>query len=232
MRRVVRIGETTKDIVKSFNRNDARIRRNIASKYGRRKKHRIKNIINQVSKIVVEQAKEKKQAIVFEDIRNIRKLYRRGNGKGKDYRRMMNNHWSFAEVKRQIEYKATWLGVPVVYLTRNETRGTSQECYVCGERLQETLRDDVLHKRELWCEKCAKWFDRDLVAVMNISRKGWVRFAQSKGLEIEAMKRNPNDVVILRVDPSKWGQRGVSRSFSFLALQRPNRTEPVTSVRI
>ena len=62
----------------------------------------------------------------------------------------------------------------------------------------------------LWCDKCEKWFDRDLVAVMNISHRGWVRFAQSQrkeGIGGEAMKGNPTTTVILRVDPMKLGQR-------------------------
>ena len=58
--------------------------------------------------------------------------------------------------------------------------------------------------RQLWCQKCEKWFDRDMVAVMNISRKGWLRFDHSKGEAGEAMVQEPSkEVVILRVDASK-----------------------------
>jgi hypothetical protein len=88
-------------------------------------------------------------------------------------------------------------GIPVIQLTKSETRGMSSYCYRCGERLQGAGGNDVQHRRELWCPKCAKWFDRDLVAVMNISYKGSMRFAHSKGEAIEAMRGNQTMPVIL-----------------------------------
>jgi transposase len=56
-------------------------------------------------------------------------------------------------------------------------------------------------------------FDRDLVAVLNISRRGRVRFARSEGVGSEAMVQEPNagmtmPKVILKVDPTKLPQRG------------------------
>jgi hypothetical protein len=64
-------------------------------------------------------------------------------------------------------------------------------------------REDVQHKRQLWCGKCQRWSDRDVVAVMNQSLSGWVRFAHSKGEAVEAMRGNQTMPVILRVDASK-----------------------------
>ncbi|MHB1907895.1 MAG: IS200/IS605 family accessory protein TnpB-related protein [Nitrososphaerales archaeon] len=207
MSKIIKIGETTKDIVRSFRRNDVRIRREISSKYGTRKKNRVQNILNKISKNVVQRALENKQAIVFEDIKYIRSLYRKGNYQGKDYRRLMNN-WPFYEIKRQIEYKAEWLGVPIIHLTKKETRGTSLECPSCGERLQKAFKNEVQRKRrDLWCSKCKRWLDRDLVATLNISYRGWLRFSQSKGTGNEAMVQEPSkQVVILQVDPVKLGQ--------------------------
>jgi len=70
----------------------------------------------------VESALRNRQGIVFEDIREIRRLYGRGNGQGRGYRARMNG-WPFHEIKRQIEYKAAWAGVPVITLSRSETGG-------------------------------------------------------------------------------------------------------------
>ena len=131
-------------------------------------------------------------------------MYRKGNGQGTDHRRQLNNNWPFSEIKRQIDYKAAWEGVPVIHLTKSETRGTSSRCYQCGELLQGS-KDK---KRQLWCMKCKKWFDRDLVAVNNISYKGWVRFAHSssKGVGKEAVvsERVQTDEPLIRiVDPTK-----------------------------
>ncbi len=199
----------------SFKRNDVRIRTKIASKYGRRRKARIGTILNMISKDVVERALEVKSAIVFEDIRYIRSMYRRGNFQGRKFRGQMNNYWPFAEIKRQTECKAQWKGIPVIHLTKPETRETSSICYICGERLQSS-RDK---SRKLWCKKCERWFDRDLVAVMNTSHRGWVRFAQShnvKGIGNEAMvqervRRKDEEPLIRIVDPMKLCQRDKGR---------------------
>jgi putative transposase len=193
----------TRQIMRSFKRNDIRIRKVLASKYGRKSSERVKQILHRVSKEIVSLARTSQSAIVFENIEGLRNLYRKGNFQGKNYRARMNSV-PWYEIKRQIEYKAAWEGVPVIQLTKGETRGTSKGCPVCGERLQED-RFSRVHNRELWCNKCGKWRDRDVVAVMNISRKGWLRFRQSlKGEAGEAMVQEPRkEGVLLKVDASK-----------------------------
>jgi putative transposase len=207
MCKVVEIGENTRSIVRSFRRNDARVRQRISSKYGARRSERVSQIIRQLTRQIVEYARANGQAIVFEDIRGIRNLYRKGNRQGTAFRGRMNS-WPFSEVKRQVEYKAAWEGVPVVTLTKGETRGTTMDCARCGERLQLPARGDAQHHRQLWCKRCKRWMDRDLVAVLNISRRGRVRFARSRmeGGADEAMKGNAEhdgEPLILRVDASK-----------------------------
>jgi putative transposase len=168
MSRLFKIGETTTDVVKSFRRNDVRVRRSIATKYGKRKKNRTHNILNLAPSEIVISSLTQKLTIVFEDIKYIRSMYQKGNHQGKKYSRQMNNNWPFAEMKRQIQYKANWLGIPVIHLTKSKTRGTSSNCCICGKRLQSSGDKSW----QLWCRKCENWYDRDLVAVMNISRRG------------------------------------------------------------
>ncbi|MGA3109029.1 MAG: transposase [Candidatus Bathyarchaeia archaeon] len=203
MSKASEIAKTTRDIVRSFKRNDTRTRSAITGKYGERRKNRVRQLLHRVSKRVVESALENRQGIVFEGIRDIRRLYRRGNGQGRGYRARMND-WPFHEVKRQVEYKAAWVGVPVIMLSGAETRGTSRFCPRCGERLQSSKQ----LSRKLWCQRCREMFDRDLVAVLNICRRGRVRFARSEGVGVEAMVKEPDEGptwprVILRVDPTK-----------------------------
>jgi len=207
MTKVVGIAENTRSIVGSFKRKDARVLRLISSKYGRRRSKRVKQIIHGVTKQIVQEAKANGQAIVFEEIRGIRSLYRKGNGQGKAFRGRMNS-WPFHEVKRQVEYKGAWEGVPVITLSRSDTRGTTMDCARCGERLQSSVRGDLEHGRQLWCKKCGRWMDRDLVAVLNISHRGRVRFARSstEGEASEAVRGNAEhdgEPLILRVDASK-----------------------------
>jgi putative transposase len=206
--KAVEIAENTRSIIKSFKRNDFRIRRTLYRKYGRRRKRRINQMLHRVTRTIVQHSKQNKTSIAFEDIRYIRRLYQTGNRRGPALRARLNG-WSFFEVKRQIEYKAKWEGLPVIQLSVSETRGTSQLCPQCGKK---TTQEDRKF-RQLWCEQCKKWMDRDMVAAMNIASKGLAGFASSQGLAGEAMRGNPTTPVILRVDASKLClQKGSDRT--------------------
>src|SRR5438309_429448 len=202
----VRIANTTVRIVASFTRNDDRIKTKIASKYGRRRTSRTGHILHNATKAIVAVAVQQRTAIVLENIEGIRSLYRKGNGQGRKYQRRMNG-WSFGEAQRQIEYKARWVGLSVIRLSRRETRGSSITCPRCGERLQ----SDKRLVRKLWCSNCRTVMDRDMVAAVNLSRRGRVRFARSRppilleaqGRASEAMKGNPTPTVIPGVDAPK-----------------------------
>ncbi|HVH15670.1 MAG TPA: transposase [Candidatus Angelobacter sp.] len=152
----VRIAKTTVRIVASFRRDDARERRNIASKYGRRRTARTNHLLHTATKTIVAVAAERGEAIVMENIQNIRCLYRKGNGQRRRFRGRMNG-WSFGEAQRQIEYKASWIGLPIIRLSRRETKGSSLACPRCGERLQ----SDKRLQRKLWCGNCRIVMDRD-----------------------------------------------------------------------
>jgi len=199
--KAVDIAENTRSVVRSFKRNDVRIRKKLAGKYGQRRDNRVKQLLHHVSKQIVTTAKQEKTAIAFEKLTHIRRMYQKGNYQDKDCRSRLNS-WPFAEVKTQITYKAQWEGVPIIQLSTSQTRGTSQLCPQCGKRLQ----GDRLRKRELYCQECNKWQDRDVVAAMNIARKGAEVFQRSKGVVSEAMKGNPTTPVILRVDATKLSQ--------------------------
>jgi putative transposase len=204
----VRIAKATVGIVASFRRDDARTRREIASKYGQRRTARTGHLLHNVTKTIVAIALQQKTAIVLENIEGIRSLYRKGNGQGRKYRGRMNG-WSFGKAQQQLEYKARWIGLPIIRLSRSETRGSSVTCPRCGERLQ----SDKRLERKLWCGNCRVVMDRDMVAAVNLSRRGRVRFARSRPPSIEAqggadeaMKGNPTPTVIPGVDAPKLTQ--------------------------
>jgi len=202
--RTVKIANTSTRILASFHRDDARIRKRIASKYGRRRRNRVGHLLHSTTKTIVTMAVQRREAIVLENIEGIRNLYHRGNGQGRKYRGRMNS-WSFAEAQHQLEYKARWAGLPVIRLSKGETRGTSIVCPRCGERLQ----SDRQLRRKLWCEKCRWLMDRDDVGCINIALRGRLRFdrsqptTQAKGGAVEAMKGNPTPAVLPGVDAPK-----------------------------
>jgi putative transposase len=159
-----------------FKRNDVRIRRLISGKYGRKQRERVQQILHHASKLIVEEAKAKQNGIAMEKLTGIRRLYRRGNWQGRWYRGRMNS-WSYAELQRQIEYKAKWAGLPVIYV---HPRGTSSKCSICGEDMKPE------ENRMLRCHSCGYAVDRDVNAAKNILAAGTLRFG-AVGLAGEAM---------------------------------------------
>ncbi|TMI07781.1 IS200/IS605 family element transposase accessory protein TnpB [Candidatus Bathyarchaeota archaeon] len=125
----------------------------------------------------------------------MRRLYRRGNGQSRNYRARMNS-WSYGELQRQVEYKARWEGVKVIYVP---ARNTSKRCSICGYKTLESTQ------RRLWCPHCGAILDRDENAARNIAAGG-LRFSPN-GPPDEAVKGNPTTTVILRVDGGKLSQQ-------------------------
>jgi putative transposase len=148
----------------------------------------VKQILHNASKQIVLDAKRREFGIVMEKLTGIRKLYRRGNWQGRSYRGMMNS-WSYYELQRQIEYKATWEGIPVIYVNPN---GTSVKCSICGSKTKPE------ENRQLKCPSCGFTVDRDVNAARNILARG-VRFAPSASAS-EAMVQEPQRRVNLKVD--------------------------------
>ncbi|MCL4436356.1 MAG: transposase [Thaumarchaeota archaeon] len=170
-------------------RQDVRISQRLYAKYGRREKNRTVQRLHIVSKKIVQQAKEKKLRIIMENLKGIRKLYRKGNGQGALYRGRMNS-WTFREVQRQIEYKAAWEGIPVTYVN---PRGTSRNCPECGSRVV------MLAERKLYCPRCDKTWDRDELASLNIMSKKKMKkmtcvVPQARSSIDEAVKGNEQTV--------------------------------------
>ena len=197
--RVTEVKARCRETKSYFKRNDARIRRVVYGKYGRIQRNRVDWLLHNVSASIVKRAKEKSFGIVMENIRGIRRLYRKGNGQGTAYRARLNS-WSFYELQRQIEYKARWEGIPVVYVA---ARGTSVNCSICGSRTYPNGR------RTLHCSKCDITVDRDVNAARNILAKGrGVRFTPDGPPEVrkEAMKGNETTTPILRADGGKVTQ--------------------------
>src|SRR5713226_7252355 len=95
MANAVKIRQTTGEIVGSFRRNDARIRRKLARKYWKRATRRTDQILHAATNFIVDSASTDGAALAIEDLTDIRKMYRKGNGQGKSYRFRLNSwpHW-------------------------------------------------------------------------------------------------------------------------------------------
>jgi len=233
VRSLVKIRQTTREIISSFKRNDVRIRRKLARKYWKRASRRTDQILHSAANYIVGSAAKEGAALTVEDLTGIRRMYRRGNWQGADYRFRLNS-WPHRKAKKMLEYKAAWNGVTLIPLTKSETYGSSSTCSACGEKLHSPARDDAAHKRMLWCQNCKVWIDRDVNAALELSTRGRSRFARSlpsrsetgeeevrsqqatsssspiekeKGLAGEAMTGNGTTTLILRVDASKLARQ-------------------------
>jgi putative transposase len=225
MSETVRIKQTTREILKSLKRNDARVKKKLASKYWRRARHRTDQILHPATNLMVDLAERDGAAFALEDLTNIRKMYRRGNGQGPDHRFRLNS-WPYRMAAQMIEYKSAWRGLTTIPLTKAETNGSSSMCSACGEKLHNPEKGDAEHSRMLWCQSCKTWIDRDVNAALNLSKRGLARFASSlpqpasrsqqlyllagdKGLASQAVRGNGTATPILGVDAGKLsGGRG------------------------
>src|SRR5256712_7735909 len=127
------------------------MRTQVFSKSGGKRRTRVHPLLHHASKRIVDEAKTRRYGIVMERLTGMRRLYRRGNGQSRNYRARMNS-WSFGELQRQVEYKARWEGVRVVYVP---ARNTSKRCSICGYKTLESTQ------RQLWCPHCGAILDRD-----------------------------------------------------------------------
>jgi len=175
-----RVKAVYRDVASHLKRNDLRIRRRVSRKYGRKQHEKVQQLLHHTSKLIVAEAKAKRYGIVMEKLTGIRRLYRRGNWQGRWHRGCMNS-WSYGELQRQIEYKARWEGLPVIYVNPH---GTSSWCSICGERMKPE------ENRMLRCSSCGYMVDRDANAARNILALGTLRFGVV-GLACEAMVAEP-----------------------------------------
>jgi putative transposase len=184
LRKATKIKDDVRQVNRGFKRNDHRIRQRIYAKYGRIQRNKVNWMLHNVSAKIVKEAKEKQFGIVMENLKGIRKLYRKGNGQGRNHRGKMNS-WSFYELQRQIEYKAKWEGIPVIYV---QAAKTSSVCVTCGSPIIECT------ERKVYCPNCNRMVDRDENAALNIVMAG-LRFSL-KGEAKEAVRGNGESLIL------------------------------------
>ncbi|HEV2120762.1 MAG TPA: transposase [Candidatus Bathyarchaeia archaeon] len=197
LREVAEIKERYREIRAKIGRmrKDNRIGKALLNRYGRRERSRSTQRIHNISKQIVDYARERGFGLKMEKLTGIRRLFKRGNGQGSSFRGRMNS-WSFGEIQRQIDYKAAWHGVPVYYVN---PRGTSSNCPDCGSHVTQ------LKNRKLYCLVCKKFWDRDDLASKNIMACAVPQARPTKGSR-EKESRAPEDA---GNPSSRWGEVGL-----------------------
>ena len=180
---------------------DRRIQKKFAR--ARREKERIKQLLNRVSKQIVEKGVKNGEAIVLERLKGIRKAHRKRNLMGRDSRRRAHL-WPSRQLQQQIAYKAAWSGVPVEFV---DPRNASKECSNC-HFVNKALK---VTERNWLCPRCGCQLDRDLNAAINIERRGKIPCLGevrpgARGKD-EAVKGNETTTHVLRAEAPKSGSQ-------------------------
>ena len=138
--------------------HDARVRRRLLSREGRRQGNRIRTRLHVLSRDLVDRAFRERAAIALEDLTGmpIRSRVRRST-------RRRLSAWPRRELHRQIAYKAEAMGVPVYWC--NPFR-TSTTCPRCGAFQKHRSRVGPRFD----CEDCGWSMDRQFNAGVNIGR--------------------------------------------------------------
>jgi len=123
---------------------------------GRKERIRVNQICHEISKEVVEIAKENKSVILLGDLKGIR-----NSTKGKRFNRIVSNMPSF-KLSKFIEYKAEAEGIPVVKMRE---WNASKTCHVCnneGRRVSQGL---------FRCPTCGLEYNADLNGAINLFKR-------------------------------------------------------------
>ncbi len=163
-----------RDVLSHFTRNDSRIQKKLKQKYGKKQRNREEAFLHQKSKEIALTGKQ----IIMEDLKGIRRLYRKNNGQGTKFRFRLNS-WSRFKLQKMLDYKSMWYnGFPVIYVNPKET---SSKCSICG------LKIIPEENRIVRCTGCGLCIDRDVNAARNILGRG-MRFVPN-AVQCEAMKQ-------------------------------------------
>ncbi len=156
--KVRHIREKCRGKVSRFKRNDHRVRKKIASKYGKKEKDRTTPIMHAAAGEIV----SRNRGIVMEDLTDMKGKWKKGCGTSKKTRTKLNS-WGYHILQFMVEYKARRLGLPTKKIS---AAGTSSRCAECGGKMNPEAH------RMVTCTRCHVSIDRDKNAGKNILARG------------------------------------------------------------
>ncbi len=115
------------------------------------------DILHKISRKIVNEALENDSIIVLGNLKGMRR-----NDKGRRFNGKLNNGFPYYRLSQFIEYKAKWLRIKIIKLSK---KNTSKLCHRCGHK---ELRIGSLFK----CPNCNYSCNADYNGVMNILKRG------------------------------------------------------------
>jgi len=163
--------------------HDRRTSKRLCAKEGKREHNRIDYRLHEVANAVLKLAEERKSKIVLEDLTGIRPRWSK-----KMNRRI--SIWPRRKLHQIIEYKAEWLGIPVVKV---DPSYSSRRCPVCG-RIQDSRKG-----ADFSC-KCGWRINRHINASINLLRTAAPEAAGGLRVDPSAFQ---HDTVMVLCGPNK-----------------------------
>ena len=132
-------------------------KRHLKKMSGREKRFQ-KDINHQISKQIVQFAKESDSAIALEDLKNIQKT-----AKQRRKQRGVFHRWAFFQLRQFVSYKAQMIGIPIIMIN---PAYTSRKCSSCGYISRSNRQSQSIFK----CKQCGFSLNADYNASINIQR--------------------------------------------------------------
>ncbi len=124
MAKVRHVRTKCREKVGHLTRNDHRIRKEIAGKYGKKEKDRTAPLMHAAANEII----SRNPGIVMEDLTDMKEGWKKG-GKASRKTRTKLNSWGYHILQFMVEYKARRLGLPTKKVS---AAGTSSRCAECG----------------------------------------------------------------------------------------------------
>lgn len=104
-------------------------------------KRKVNDSLHKISRKIVDLAQEHNATIVLGELQGIR-----NHAKGRRMNRIVSN-MPYLKLSQMIEYKAEWLGIPVIKMQEHDTSKTCSRCNEYGKRpTQAQFRCDTCHR--------------------------------------------------------------------------------------
>ena len=172
-------------ILSTIGKKTSKEKRQIA----RKALHQLKQQLHSMTKAIVQIAKDENKGIVMGDLSHIRD--------GANYNDNANqkiHQWQFAEVTKQLFYKAKKFGVKI---TKISERDTSKTCALCG---QET--NGRVHRGLYRCKLYSKQFNADANGALNIMKRYLqIPLQQGSGIGVVGVLAHPT---VYRWNEHRW----------------------------
>ena len=151
--------------------------------------HQLKQQLHSMTKSIVQKAKAENKGIVIGDLSHIR-----DNINYNDNANQKIHQWQFAEITRQLFYKAKEFGVKI---TKISEKDTSKTCALCG---QET--NGRVHRGLYRCKLYDKQFNADANGALNIMKRYLqIPLQQGSGIGVVGVLAHP---VVYRWNEHRW----------------------------